>query len=161
MEDDALTYADGMVNSDLHELFARPDQDDLATMARNVLVARDGVRHAEALVAKLKKALSVAEDDLIRLMQAQAVQSIKVENDLGVPCLLTNGTSNHYQLPAGSLEDTSVLTWIMRQGGEDLVRRTVHHASFSAFCRELVAAGKPIHARVKLVARRVVRVKEG
>jgi hypothetical protein len=75
--------------------------------------------------------------------------------------LLSASSRGYYRLPAGALEDPTVRQWLLRAGGQEIMRMQVNPQTFSAFCRELVAAGHALHPRVAQAVRRLVSVRGG
>ena len=149
------------MNDLLTELFKRPLADDsLIEAAREYLAARKAEEAAIASLTLATKAMQAAEATLMAKMDETGVKSLKVQ-DGADEVSLSGSTSTYYSLPAGSLDDNSVMAWLMRCGGHDLVKRTMHHGSFTHFCREVVESGRAVHPSVKKVEKRVVRVKRG
>lgn len=136
-----------------------PAADDVAALARAYLAERHEKESAEILLKNATERLEKAESALIARMAEVGVKSIKIE-DGGFAIGLTSTISHHYSAPVGSLEDGDFFRWLLRSGGHDLVRRNIHHASFSSFCRELTEAGRPIHEIVKIVERKTIKVKK-
>ena len=81
-------------------------------------------------------------------------------NQLGYQ-LVSNSNEPGQEFEFFALDDNSVMSWLLRMGGHDLVKRTIHHGSFTGFCREVVESGRAVHPSVKVVQKRVVRVKKG
>ena len=133
---------------------ARPD---VTSSARVYLDLRRQVDDAEAALKTLRSRMDTAESAFLAKLDECGLSSVKLADGTA----LTSSTSNYYALPAGALEDASVMLWLIRMGGRDLVKRTIHHQSFSGFCRELAEDGKSMHPAVKLAQRRGVRMKSG
>ena len=145
---------------EMASLFAMPEgaplPDALVSAASAYLAARKAREEAEALVSATGKDLAAAEEALLRKMDEAKVGSLKLDGDL-----LSASTSTHYAIPAAMLEDAGFLTWLLRAGGHDLVKRSIHPQTFSGWCREIVGAGKTTHPAVKINTRRCVRLKKG
>lgn len=148
-------------NNSLSELFGHDASSiGLADAARAYLSCRKLKEEAESLVRTQADILNSAEDTLLQKMQEAGVLSVKVEDESGRPTMVSAGASTYYNLPQGALEDREIYVWLLAQGGQDLVKRSIHHASFSSFCRELVDAGRNLHPAVKVTEKKVVRVKK-
>jgi hypothetical protein len=78
--------------------------------------------------------------------------------DSGPPVTLSSVTSKRFSAPVGLLEDKAFVGWLVRAGGQDLIKRTMHHMSFSGFCRELQDQGRPLHAGVRMIEMKNIRV---
>ena len=148
-----------MSNGELEALFADPAAgEDVAALARAYLAARSAREQAEEEAKKRAREQAAAEEALLKRMQEAGLSSLKVEQDAG-RATVSAATQQHFNLPAGLLEDASVMAWLLKAGGHDLVKRTVHPSTFSAFCRELRAQGRAVHPGVKAVERRYVSVR--
>lgn len=147
-------------------------QEIVVAKARAYLDARKADEEAEAEKSRRYKILEQAETELIRAMDAAGVKSLKIDHD-GVA---NNGISQtkkvNYSLPAGSLDNPDVMEWLLLNGGADIVKLTVHHATFGSFCKELVeqASAKlgvespiinPLHPLVKVAERRGIMLRKG
>ena len=147
-----------MPDVDPRGLFAPSESEQtVVEAARAYLAVRAAAARAESALKAARDQLMAAESDLLQKFEEAGVLSVKVETD-GKPVTVSSATSDYYSLPAGALEDADVHRWLLRMGGHDLVRRTIHHMSFSSFCRELAAAGKNIHPTVRKATKKVVRI---
>ncbi len=127
--------------------------------ARFCLLARAEVERAEAALKKAKELLDGAERNVIDVMQQAGLSAVKLDCP-GGRVTVSLAESVYFSAPAGSLEDTGFFQWLLRSGGHDLVKRTVHHASFSSFCRELREQERSIHPAVRMIEKKQVRVKK-
>ncbi len=155
--------ASEVIEDDLKTLFGHDEQSQqmvLTTAAHLYLEARRAKEQAEDNLKRKNALLAEAEQELRRVMDDAGIKSLKIDHD-GHDVALTASESSYYAAPAGALEDSRFYLWLLRAGGQDLVKRTIHHASFSAFCRELVEAGKALPDEVKVATRQTVRIKEG
>ncbi len=134
-------------------------RDHLVALARQYLDEEKYVEQLEAALKEEKERRDTAETALFRKMEELRTLSVKVEVDGHRPITLSAVVSKHYAAPGGALEDNNFFTWLLRSGGGDLVRRTIHHSTFSGFVRELAEAGRPLHTLVKIVERKCIRKK--
>jgi hypothetical protein len=144
---------------DLASLFGQGDDaapsGSLTDAARAYLMARAIRDTAEDVLKERNEALRKAEGTLLGLMDEQGVKSLKLDVD-GKPVALTASTTVRYALPPDALENSAFFLWLLRNGGQDLVKRTVHWATFSSFCKELAEAGKTVHPTVRQTTQRTV-----
>ena len=148
-------------HADLAALFGHsPDTptDSLVAAARYYLDCRARKEDNERLAKDLGERLGQAETELLRKLDEAGVLSVKVETTEGKSAMISAATSTHYRLPSGHLEDSNFMLWLLRNGGQDMVRRTVHHATFSSFCREIAEQGKTIPSPVVATTMRTLRV---
>ena len=150
-----------MTAETLRELFAPPADDSLAAAARSYLSYRDRADAAEDALKIASGQLKAAEDALLQAMQAAGVSSLKIDAPNGGSSQVTAVATKYYSLAQAMFDDPTVLEWLTRAGGIDLIKRTVHAQSFGAFCREIAEAGHPLHEQVKVLERKSVRVKKG
>ncbi len=173
-EPEKIRFADGVGAQDVHlfheeqsgpdldQMFDLPQtQDGVAKAARVYLTLRQSRTEAEDLLKAHTAGLAGAESELLRQMALAGVKSLKVDGGDGKTVSVAASTSEYYSLPAGALDDTEIFTWLLRAGGHDMVKRTIHHASFNGFCRELAADGRSIHPSVKKVEMKKIRVAGG
>ena len=150
--------------SSLADLFPATESnaDQVSAMARVYLEARKAREEAEAVSKRLWAALEAAENNLLETMAVAGVKSIKVEHD-GLVVGISTTSSTYYSLPPGAIDDDVIVEWLKAKGGGDLIKNTIHHSSFSAFCRELVDAAGPAELlpAVKVAERRGVQVRRG
>jgi len=150
-------------------------QEIVVAKARAYLDARKADEEAETEKSRRYKILEQAETELIRAMDAAGVKSLKIDHD-GVA---NNGISQtkkvNYSLPAGSLDNPDVMEWILLNGGADIVKSTIHHATFGSFCKELVEQSvqkfghgdpaatimNPLHPLIKIAERRGIMLRKG
>jgi hypothetical protein len=148
----------------LQEMFGHgansPEAATLADVARAYLKARKMKDEADELAKMQGVALDRAEEEFRKQAEAAGVKSIKVEFD-NLTFTVSTSKSDYYAVPPGALDDNNFVVWMMRSGGQDLIKRTVHHASFSSHCRELVAAGKTLFPNLKVTEKKTVRVAKG
>jgi hypothetical protein len=119
-------------------------QEVLIARSRAYLDARKLKEDAELLAKRQGEILNQAETELLRAMDGAQVKSLKIEHD-GKLCGLTQTKKTFYSLPkAGDyegaptfIEDPIMLEWLDEHGGTDLIKKTIHHATFSSFCKEL------------------------
>ena len=133
---------------------------NVATAARTYLGCRRAREEAEAAAKRAREVLDAAEIYLLHSMDAAGLLAVRIEDQDGRPVNLTSSVSTHYSIAVGQLDDAGVFAWLSESGGADLVKKTIHHGTFSAFCRELAEAEKPLHQAVKLVERREIRVRQ-
>jgi hypothetical protein len=144
--------------TDVAALFGHAPTNEVVDAAQIYLIARLKKEEAEKALRAANEELDSAESLLLGKLDEAGVKSIKVDWDGGVAALSAS-TTTYYAMPKDGLEDTNLYLWLLRAGGKDLVRRTIHHASFSSFCREVADSGRAVHPAVKRTERRVVRVK--
>jgi len=120
--------------------------------AQSFLRCQKDQQAARAALTVANTSLRRAEEELLRQLDQAGQKTVTVE---GVE--LTAAQISHYRLVANALDDREVMTWLLRQGGHDLVKHTVDVHLFSGFCRQLVLAGKPILNKVRRVIRRYIR----
>ena len=139
-------------------------QEVLIKRSRAYLDARKLKEDAEALAKRQVEVLNQAEVELLRAMDAAQVKSLKIEH-AGALCGLTQTQSTYYSLPSGALEDPRIMDWLTAHGGEDIVKRTINHMTFSSFAKELVdqAEGerRVLQTSVKVLDRRGVQLRKG
>lgn len=152
--------------SSLASLFEET-QDAQATVvarAKAYLDARRLKEDAEKLASRQGELLAQAELELLRAMDGAQVKSLKVEHN-GSLNGLSQTQSTYYSLPGGAMEEAEFMDWLTSHGGEDLIKKTIHHSTFSSFAKELVsqAEGKTevLHPSVKIAERRGVMLRKG
>lgn len=136
-----------------------PEDNALTAAAHEYLAARTAKEAVEESLKTASARQQNAEDLLLRLMAAAGVKSLRLDDGAGSDVLISEATSTYYSAASGMLDDGAFYAWLLRAGGHDLVKRTIHHASFSSFCRELVEAGRAIHPAVKVATKKQVRMK--
>lgn len=143
----------------LRELFPKPDAGEVPDLARAYLACRKHREAAEEALKRIREQADEAELELMTAMELSGLLSVRVQDEDGKPVTLSPASTTYYSLPAGSLEDAVILRWLMTSGGDQLVKKTIHHATFSSFCRELVESGKDLPVNVKITARKYVQVR--
>lgn len=151
--------------TDLASLFDDPceDQNALLSLAKTYLDARRFKDEAEAIEKQAGQRLEATKEQLIRAMKSAGVKSLKIDHD-GKTQGLTHTNTTYYSLPAGGIDDESVLEWIEQAGGNGIVKHTVHHMTFSSFCREIKdnpLNGVGLHPLVKVLDRPGITVTKG
>lgn len=152
---------ENMETLDLETLFGKDaPSTDLVGAARAVLSCRQEVDDIEKVLGNAKKALRNSEDLLGGLLEQSGVLSVKVDQEGGTPVTLSLSQKTYYALLAGSLEQRDVHLWLLRAGGHDIIRKTIHHATFSAFCRELVTQGRNLHPAIMTTEIKTISVRK-
>ena len=159
--------------SSLAELFqdATTSQDQVVSVAKAYLDARRAKEDKEAELKSASETFAQAELALLRAMDGADVKSLKVEH-AGVTAALTKTQSTYYSLPAGALDDPDIMAWLKERGGADLLKQTIHHATFSSLCKELVEnqaalfdgvnpVDNPLHPAIKVAERRGIMMRKG
>lgn len=126
------------------------DQAGLDLLTRNYLDLRRQVEEKETELKERKEALDRAERDCLHKMAECGVLSVRIEVEDSSPRTVSSTSRKVYAAPSGCLENNDFFRWLLRNQGSDLVKRTIHHATFSRFCRELAEQNKPLHKDVKL-----------
>lgn len=158
-----FTDADMQANAELESLFAgsaEMSQEQVVKLARVYLDARRRHEEADMAIKKLAEQRQKAESDLVIAMESAGVKGLKVDHD-GSTVGISQTKSVYYSLPSGSLDDAEIMAWIKTAGGADLVKSTIHHSSFSSFCREIVSQEQALHPSVKVAEKRGVQVRQG
>ena len=133
----------------------------VVALAKSYLESRLARDNADKVAADATKQLVSSEQELLRVMRSAGVKSLKVEH-LGKMVLLTQKESTYYSAPAGSLDIPEFLQWLEAAGGKDLIKNTIHHATFSSFCKELKESGDmPLHKLVNVLDRRSISMRKG
>ena len=138
-----------------------PPPDSLAQAAKLYLSARTDKEEVEKELRTRQDTLNNAEEILLAKFEEAGILSIKLDNGEGKPVLLYSAPSAYYAAPSGSLENPEFFLWLLRSGGQDLVKRNIHHASFSSFCRELVEQGKRVHKDVIKTDKKRIGLRSG
>ncbi len=152
--------------SSLAALFedASGGQEIVVAMARNYLVARRFKEDKESEEKLAGEKLRQAESDLLRAMDQAGVKSLAIDDD-GKTAKLSQTQSTYYSLPAGAIDDEGVMQWLNEAGAKDIIKRTIHHATFSSFCKELAdmaaMGGLPLHPSVKIAEKRGIQLRKG
>jgi hypothetical protein len=148
------------VATEVEELFAKPQagMDVVAEAARRYLATRLDKEEVEKMLDESKKRLDAAEALLFAKMDEAKVHGLKLVADDGLSYSISDAKTPYYSAPPGALDDSEFYRWLLHNGGHDLVKRAIHHMSFSSFCRELVEADKNLHPTVKMVEKRSIRV---
>ena len=155
---------------DIARLFGAPDEahTQVVARARVYLAARKRKEALEEEAKAANAAFRQAEDELQRTMHACSVPSIAIDDD-GRTASLSRVSTTVYSLPAGWQDSPAFIAWIEEAGGMDLCKPSIHHSTFSSFCRELVAqsaqsAGEvvvnPLHPTVVVVERRGIQMRK-
>jgi hypothetical protein len=140
----------------LEDLFGAPitGTDAVAKAARIYLEVRKIKEEQEQHLKDCNESLRTAETALFQKMDEARTVSVKLDDGT----LVSTSTSTKYNLPAGGLDNDDLKQWMIVAGGQDLLKTTIHHASFSSFCKELVEQGKQLPEAVKSITLRTVRV---
>jgi hypothetical protein len=141
------------------ELFGRDPNPSIIQAARSYLERRANKECQEAALKLANEQMAAAEDVLLRKLDEAGVLSVKLDDE-GKKTLLASSTTTYYSVPAGALDNPEVVRWLYNNGGRDLLRNTLHHASFSAFCRELAEKGRSLHPLVKVANKRSIKMRK-
>lgn len=151
-------------DKEIAELFGEDPmatQETVVARAKAYLTCRRLKEEAEALAKQQGAQLAIAEEELVRAMNGADVKSIKLDHE-GQRASISQTSTVYYSLPPGALDDADIFAWLEKNGGHDLVKRSIHHATFSSLCKELCEQGKPadvLHPAVKIVEKRGVMLR--
>ncbi len=147
---------------EIHSLFPEDEisQEVVLARAKAYLDARRAKEAAEVDLSNLTKSLTEAEAALILAMDGADVKGLKIEHR-GEVAALSQMRSVYFSLPPGGISDANVLAWITDNGGKDIMKPAIHHATFSSFCKELVDQGKVIPPMIKVAERRGIQLRKG
>lgn len=161
--------------SSLVDLFANPSESDsqfiVVARAKAYLDARRAKEGQENALKDASQKLQDAELQLLRAMDGAGMKSMKLDH-AGETVAMSQTSSTYYSLPAGGIDDPAILAWLDEQGGSDLLKKSIHHATFSSFCKEIVdqsikamdesgVAINPLHPAVKIAERRGIMLRKG
>lgn len=156
---------------DLASLFEDSgNQELLVAKAKAYLHRRKVKEDMEAILKEESEKFQQSESELVQAMTAAGVKSLKIEHD-GKTNALTQSTSVYYSLPAGSIDNPDIMAWLQENGAKDIIKSSIHHATFSSFCKELVENASqqfsgetvlnPLHPAVKIAERRGIMLRKG
>ena len=159
--------AEPMTEDDLATFFGddAASQEVVIARAKAFLDARRKKEVAEEELKRLSAGVTNCELELIRAMDAAGVKSLKIEH-AGQTAGLSQTQTTYYSLPAGTIDEPDFMEWLKDAGGSDILKHTIHHSTFSAFCKELVSHSADgdnglLHPAVKVAERRGVMVRKG
>jgi len=161
------------IENDIADMFTDPfaSPDTLSVHARAFVEARIAKDTAEAVLKEANDLVMRAEAALMQSMKQNGMKSMGIEIDGKAWKLVTTKTP-YYSLPKDAndrpIMDQGLLDWLELSGGADLVKSTIHHATFSSFCKELIDnavsqghTGSVLHPSIKEAVRSGVQMRKG
>jgi hypothetical protein len=157
------------IEQDIADLFIDPFAlpDNLTTLARQFVEARIAKETAEAVLKEANDLVMRAEAALGQAMKSNGMTSMTIEVG-GQKKKLVSTQTMYYSLPPGALDDEAIREWLELSGGVDIIKNTVHHSTFSSFCKEIVEkaagegyTGSVLHPAVKTAVRSGIQLRKG
>jgi len=140
---------------ELNALFGHKSELDLADCVTRFLTARARKEEMEAGLRQSRLDLEAAEKALLVALSAAEETTVDFRS-----YRLSVAKSRHFALVPEALDSAFTIRWIMRNGGHDLVKRSVDPRQFSHFCRALAEKGVVLPYIIREFVRTVIQVHE-